>query len=207
MNSNPPEPLAKIKSLFPKLLWPRYSIIVTEVTNMVHHYKHYSQFNWLQKYLQIGYLSNKKVQELSNRLSCSSMAQHLSRMYKAMGSIIKNTRKKLSCDPAIPFWGRCSQKICNQDLKEIFLPLCIINTIHRDISHDCQKGNQAKHTSTDEWTVCTKQKKNNRTTQLRNTMNIANVRLLLTQTVLQKQKQKFYMPEAHTKILIKDIVG
>lgn len=137
------------------------------------------------------------------------MAQHLSKMYKALSSIIKNTRKKLSCDPEVPFWGRCSQKICNQDLKEIFLPLCIINTIHRGISHDYQKGNQAKHTEqcVHKYTVCMKQKKNNRTIQLRNTMNIANVRLLLTQTVLQKQKQKFYMPEAHTKILIKDIVG
>lgn len=48
---------------------------------------------------------------------------------------------------------------------------------------------------------------NRRTIQLRNTMNIANVRLLLTQTVLLKQKQKFYMPEVHTKILVKDIVG
>lgn len=121
---------------------------------------------------------------------------------KALGSIIRNTRKKLSCGPEIPLLGMCSQEVWNQGLKEVFLHLCIINIIHRSIIHDCPKGNQAKCTSTDEWTQCTKHKKNNAIKK----HSKYSKREAAANPADGSAKKQFYVPEVHTKILIKGIV-
>lgn len=101
-------------------------MIVTEVTNMVHHYKHYRQFNWLRKYLQIGCLSKKKVQELPNRLGCSSVAQHLSRMYKALGSIIKTLGRNYHVIQQFHFWVGVPKRSKSRDLKRYFYPSTLL---------------------------------------------------------------------------------
>lgn len=128
---------------------------------MVHHYKQYSQFNWLQKYLQIGYLSKKKKKFKNYQIGWAVAPWHST----CLGCIrpwvpsSKTLGRNYHVIQQFHFGVGVPKRSAIRILKRYFY-LCIINTIHRGISHDCQKRNQAKHTSTDEWTVCTKQKNN-----------------------------------------------
>lgn len=137
----------------------------------------------------------KKVQELSNRLGCSSVVQHLSRMCKALGSIIKTLGRNYHVIQQFHFGAGVPKISAIRVLKRYFhlsaLLILFTEVLFRTARREIKPST---HQQMNEHRA-----PNRRKMQLRNTMNIANVRLLLTQTVLQKKKnQNIFTCKKHT---------
>lgn len=114
------------------------------------------------------------------------MVQHLSRMCKALGSIIKTLGRNYHVIQQFHFGAGVPKISAIRVLKRYFYLSALLILFTEVLFRTARKEiKPSTHQQMNEHRVP------NRTMQLRNTMNIANVRLLLTQTVLQKKPKTF----------------